>query len=137
MNEVFVGRMGGVHESAPRMNGFQNWIFSMKSPAPLRAATDETAVRGQAVFNAARCGSCHSGIRFTNNQTVDVGTSDEPLQVPSLVGVGYRAPFLHDGCAKTLVDRFNPDCGGGELHGATAELGTAQIADLVAFLETL
>jgi hypothetical protein len=137
MSEVFVGRMGGVHESAARMSGFQHWIFSMKSPAPLRAATDEAAVRGQAVFNSARCGTCHSGIRFTNNATVAVGTSDEPLQVPSLVGIGYRAPFLHDGCAKTLVDRFNPDCGGGELHGATAHLGSAQIADLVAFLETL
>jgi mono/diheme cytochrome c family protein len=137
MSEVFVGRMGGVNESAERLKGFQDWIFSMKAPAPVRNASDEAAVRGQAVFNAAGCGSCHSGARFTNNRTVAVGTSDEPLQVPSLIGIGYRAPFLHDGCAKTLVDRFDPNCGGGELHGATAELGTAQIADLVAFLETL
>jgi mono/diheme cytochrome c family protein len=138
MSEVFVGRMGGVHESAERLKGFQEWIFSMKSPAPIRSAGEEAAVRGQAVFNAAGCGSCHSGPRFTNNRTVAVGTSDEALQVPSLVGIGYRAPFLHNGCAKTLAERFdNPACGGGEMHGATADLGTAQLADLVAFLETL
>jgi mono/diheme cytochrome c family protein len=137
MNEVFVGRMGGVHESAERMAGFQDWVFSMKAPAPLRSAADEAAVRGQGVFTAAGCGSCHSGTRFTNNQTVNVGTSDKPLQVPSLLGVGYRAPFLHNGCAKTLVARFDPACGGGELHGSTAGLGTAEIADLVAYLETL
>jgi mono/diheme cytochrome c family protein len=137
MNEVFVGRMGGVHESAARMAGFEDWVFSMKAPPPLRHPEDEAAVRGQGVFTAAGCGSCHAGSRMTNNKTVNVGTSDKPLQVPSLIGVGYRAPFLHNGCAKTLVDRFNPACGGGELHGATAGLGTAEIADLVAYLETL
>jgi hypothetical protein len=55
--------------------------------------------------------------------------------------VGGRAPFLHDGCATTLTDRFGdrrvPTCGGGDLHGKTAHLTSAQIADLVAYLESL
>jgi hypothetical protein len=56
--------------------------------------------------------------------------------VPSLLGVSRRAPFMSDGCASTLLDRFNPACGG-ELHGNTAELDAEQLADLVAYLESL
>jgi hypothetical protein len=55
--------------------------------------------------------------------------------VPSLLGIGNRPPYLHDGCAATLADRFGP-CGGAS-HGNTADLGPGQIADLVAYLETL
>jgi hypothetical protein len=72
---------------------------------------------------------------MTNNQSVDVGTGGV-FQVPSLVGVGWRAPFLHTGCAITLFDRFDPACGG-STHGDTRDLGKAQIADMVSYLETL
>jgi cytochrome c peroxidase len=58
------------------------------------------------------------------------------FQVPSLLGVGWRAPYLHQGCAPTLADRFNP-CGGGDAHGRTSQLTTDQRVDLVAYLETL
>jgi cytochrome c peroxidase len=72
---------------------------------------------------------------LTTNALVDVGTRGT-FKVPSLVGVGARAPFLHDGCAITLTDRFG-SCGGGETHGHTAHLTAAQLADLVAYLESL
>jgi cytochrome c peroxidase len=58
------------------------------------------------------------------------------FQVPSLVGIAYRAPFLHTGCAQTLRDRFAPACGGDQ-HGQTAQLSDAEIDDLVAYLESL
>ena len=57
-------------------------------------------------------------------------------KVPSLLGVAARAPFMHDGCAATLDDRFG-SCGGGDAHGKTSQLSAAQRADLVAFLESL
>ncbi len=58
--------------------------------------------------------------------------------MPSLVRIGTRAPFMHDGCAPTLKDRFtNPACGGGDRHGKTSHLSDAQLDDLVAYLETL
>lgn len=72
---------------------------------------------------------------MTNNQTVDVGTGGR-FQVPSLIGVGSRAPYLHDGCAPTLTDRFGA-CGGGDLHGVTSTLSPADVGDLVAYLKTL
>jgi hypothetical protein len=138
MDEVFVGRMGGIHESESRLAVFQNWLFGLKAPLPMRAADDPAVVRGSAVFASAGCKSCHSGAHLTNNQSLDVGTrSAVPLQVPSLIGVGYRAPFLHDGCAATLLDRFNPACGGGDLHGATSQLGAADLGDLVSYLQSL
>jgi hypothetical protein len=102
--------------------------------------SDAAAGRGAGLFHAAEvgCASCHSGERFTNNRTVDVGTvaAGAALQVPSLVAVGYRAPFMHDGCAATLAARFDPACGG-SAHGTTQQLSAAQVADLVAYLESL
>lgn len=138
MSEVFVGRMSGVKESDVRLDGLERWLFSIKAPAPLRAADDAAVQRGQALFRSSGCQTCHSGPKLTNNASVIVGTSSAvPLQVPSLIGVGYRAPFIHDGCAPTLADRFNPACGGGDAHGSTSSLGSAEIGDLVAYLESL
>jgi hypothetical protein len=44
---------------------------------------------------------------------------------------------MHDGCARTLADRFAGPCGRDNRHSATSKLTTDQIADLVAFMETL
>ena len=141
MDEVFVGRMGGVLQSPARLGALEEWLFALSPPAPLRQ-TDELAVqRGKAIFDApaTRCSTCHSGTHFTNDATLSVGTQARiPLQVPSLVGVGHRAPFMHDGCAPTLAARFSdPACGGGEEHGKTAHLTAEEVTDLVAYLESL
>jgi hypothetical protein len=72
---------------------------------------------------------------YTNNALVFVGTGGM-FKVPSLVGVAARAPYMHDGCAATLRDRFGT-CGGGDAHGRTSGLTEAQLADLAAFLESL
>jgi hypothetical protein len=136
MEQVFVGRMGGVHESDARRAALEQWLYSIKAPTPLRAANDAAVLRGHTLFtSAAGCTDCHTGAKFTNNQTVDVGKG-LLLQVPSLVGIGYRGPFMHDGCATTLRDRFNPTCGGA-LHGKTAGFSGEQIDDLVAYLESI
>jgi hypothetical protein len=136
MENVFVGRMGGVHQNAARLGGLEQWLYAIKEPPALRAASDPAAARGRKLFEGdAKCSTCHSGAKFTDNKTVDVGTG-LALQVPSLVGVAYRGPWIHTGCAATLRDRFDPACGG-DKHGETAQLSSAQIDDLVAYLETL
>jgi hypothetical protein len=114
-----------------------NWIETIP---PWRAAapSDVAAVeRGSALFHdpTVGCATCHVGSHMTNDVTVDVGTHDR-FQVPSLRGIGFRAPYMHDGCAPTLLDRFGP-CGGGDQHGHTSSLSVGQRADLVAYLETL
>jgi hypothetical protein len=72
---------------------------------------------GAEVFAAAGCDGCHTGPWLTDGLEHDVGTG-EALQTPSLVGLGARGPWMHDGCADTLAARFDPACGG-DRHGAT------------------
>jgi mono/diheme cytochrome c family protein len=138
MEDVFVGRMGGVHQSDTRVSSLSRFLFALRAPQPALHADDSAAVRGKALFEStAGCSGCHTGAKFSDNKSYDVGTSQgEHLQVPSLRAVAYRAPFLHTGCAKTLRDRFAPECGGTK-HGNVAALQPAQIDDLVAYLQTL
>jgi cytochrome c len=137
MEDVFVGRMGGVHQSGARLDALTDWLFALRPPTAIVDATSEAAVRGKALFESAEtgCTSCHAGDKLTNNKNWDVGTGGS-MQVPSLLGVGYRAPLMHNGCATTLKDRFNPACGGSK-HGHTDQLKGAQLDDMVAYLRTL
>jgi hypothetical protein len=138
MADVFVGRMSGPSLLPDQINGLLNWI-DHQPRVPRAAPGDMGAVeRGRALFNdptRAGCATCHTGTTFTNNQTVDVGTG-RPLQVPSLVGIGTRGPFMHDGCAKTLADRFDESCGG-DKHGNIRGLSSNEIADLIAFMQAI
>jgi len=137
VDEVMTKRMGGFHVDAKYGDALANWID--KQPALHASSTDAAATaRGKALFDssALQCRTCHSGETFTNNKTVDVGTGGE-FQVPSLRGLGLHAPYMHDGCAPTLRERFDPSCGGGDKHGRTSDLTSGQIDDLVAYLQTL
>jgi len=142
MGQVFVNRMGGVHQSPERLNTLSDWMFGVNAPAPPRAAEDLAAVRGRELFHSeeTECATCHDGEKLTDNRTLAVGTGsrDDAFQTPSLIGVAYRAPFLHDGCAGTLRERFtNEACGGGDRHGKTSQLTDTQLDDLIAYMESL
>ena len=99
-----------------------------------RTPVDPNAVsRGAEVFQASACAECHGGPLFTSNFLEDVGTGGD-RQVPSLIGVGTRGPWMSSGCAKTMAERFDPDCGGAA-HGDPVD--AAHVNDIVAYLETL
>ena len=134
--EVFTKRMGGGPLSALDAMAVGAWLDALPVPVPAKTADPALASVGQQLFNspAVGCVSCHSGTHYTNNQTMDVGTGVK-VQTPSLIGVAARLPVMHDGCAKTLYDRFGP-CGGTK-HGNTTELSAGDITALVAFLESL
>lgn len=137
VDEVMTRRMSGFQVEAKYANALATWIDAQPAIALERADTAAIA-RGKALFasNDVGCATCHSSAMLTNNQTVDVGTGGA-FQVPSLHGLALRAPFMHDGCAATLADRFDAACGGGDRHGKTSQLTPEQLADLVAYLETL
>jgi mono/diheme cytochrome c family protein len=136
VNEVFVGRMSGPKTTDAQNDALLHWLDRVPDLPVLPSTDTAAAERGRLLFQGdAKCGTCHLGTHLTNNVTVDVGTG-APLQVPSLRGVRWRAPFLHDGSAATLADRFGPT-GGGDRHGKTSQLGAADIMDLTAYLETL
>jgi mono/diheme cytochrome c family protein len=139
MDDVFVQRMSGPQLRPDFKDAMADWIETIPA-LPKTAGLDAAAVaRGKAVFEDAKvaCATCHAGGLMTNNATMDVGTG-LPLQVPSLRGLSWRAPFMHDGCAAKLGDRFGiAACGGGDKHGATSHLLPAQLADLTTYLESL
>jgi len=130
--------MSGPKLTPDLINAMVTWIDAQPRPRRPAVANSAAVQRGAALFNDTAnvgCVACHSGPRFSNNASMDVGTG-RAFQVPSLVGIGTRGPFMHDGCAATLRDRFNPACGGAQ-HGMTDKLTPAQIDDLVAYLNTL
>jgi hypothetical protein len=134
-DDVYLGRMGGPSLNSEQAAALERWVQTIPA-LPLAAATPDAA-RGRALFMSPSvdCARCHPGPLYTNNLSMDVGTGGV-FQTPSLRGVRWRAPFMHDGCAPTLRARFDAGCGG-SLHGNTAQLSEAQLADLIAFLETL
>jgi cytochrome c peroxidase len=137
LGDVYVGRMSGPNLASDQKQALLGWVDSIPLLPQSPPADPAAVARGQALFEDAAhvgCTTCHAGAELTDNATVDVGTGGL-FQVPRLIGVGWRAPFMHDGCAQTLTDRFG-SCGGTQ-HGTTAQLTAAQIADLVAYLNTL
>ena len=56
-------------------------------------------------------------------------------QYSELLGVGLRNALFHDGCAKSVADRFGA-CGG-TAHGNVALLSSDDKADVIAFLRSL
>lgn len=138
MDEVFVGRMGGVFQSEARLGALNTWM-STREPLGKRQADAAAEARGRALFESkeTQCSTCHSGPAFTDNNSYIVGTSSEKLQVPSLVGLVLHPPYMHNGCAQTIKERFSAACGGGEAHGMVSHLNDAQIDDLVAYLASL
>jgi DNA-binding beta-propeller fold protein YncE len=141
MGEVFVSRMGGVHESPARLGALERWLFALRAPLPEAPADVRQVDRGRSLFESLElgCADCHRGERFTDNNNYDVGTGEpgERFQVPSLIGVGTRSRLIHTGCAGSLRERFELDCAGGDQHGKVSRLVEQDIDDLVAYLETL
>lgn len=138
--EVFTKRMSGMKLDLGQLAALTHWVDAVPL-LPASPPLDPAAVeRGRAIFQDGKtgCTSCHSGTKLTNNTSAVVGTGNagDAFQVPSLRGLWLRAPYMHDGCAQTLADRFDPACGG-DKHGNTADLDDAMRRDLIAFLETL
>jgi hypothetical protein len=134
LHEVYTRRMSGRLLARDQVSALRGWLEPL--PAPKRRPVDSAAKsRGESLFHGkAACDGCHSGPSYTNNATTNVGTGVS-LQVPPLVGVGARPPFLHDGCAKTLTERFTR-CAS-SAHGQTSALSGDEINDLVTFLDSL
>jgi hypothetical protein len=113
-----------------------DWMDTIPALAPAEGLDPAVVERGKALFfdPELRCDRCHSGPSFSDNLLWDVGTGGK-FVTPSLLGVGLRAPLMHDGCAADLRARFGI-CGG-TAHGDVSRLPPSDIDALVIYLRTL
>lgn len=138
VTHVFTERMGAGQIADDHKDALSHYVDRLTPVPPSFPADMAQVERGQELFESDRlqCTSCHSGAMLTNNTSVDVGTGGT-FQVPTLVGLGHRAPLIHNGCVSSIRDRFLNPCAGGDRHGHTSDLTSAEIDDLTAFLKTL
>ncbi len=128
--------MGGAKPSAEVIASLTSFLDRIPSPPPPTRDTPVDMTKGRAAFDKAGCNGCHGGANLTNGASSNVGTGDA-FQVPSLKGVSRRAPFMHDGCATSMQERFkNPDCGG-TAHGNVSALDPIELGELTDFLGQL
>lgn len=124
------------------------------------AAIPDAAKRGFDLFNTkARCASCHSGWRFTDEGFHDIGLPDGDLgrgvllprhpamrhafKTPNLRDIERRGPYMHDGSLPTLeavIAHYNQ--GGVDRPSRSPTVGPLGLSsdeqsDIVAFLRTL
>lgn len=97
--------------------------------------------RGNAIPESDQCAFCHSGPKYTNQKSFDVGTGkwtdrSPILDTPQLTNLAMTAPYLHDGSAQSLEEIwtvFNPK----DKHGVTSDLTKDELNDLIEYLRTL
>jgi cytochrome c peroxidase len=152
---------------ARALSAFQRSLVSAGSPYDAYRLGDSLAIsvsakRGEVLFysEALACGSCHSGILFTDQSYHNIGLyttyADEgrarltldsadlgKFKTPSLRNVAITAPYMHNGSLATLdavLVHFN---NGGVGHVNQSELikplglNGSELSDLKSFLESL
>lgn len=143
-DEVFSHRMGGGALIPDKQTPVLARFVNAMPRVPVSNTLDQTKVAaGKAVFEGAgACSSCHQGGAGTRSDNQSIGKTDSlgsspSLQVPMLLGVAQRAPYMHDGCAATLMDRLTDTQCAGTAHGNTASLSPDDKQNLVEYLESL
>jgi len=129
-------RMGGNAgpNEAAAIAAFVDWTREVD--VARKGEDDASIARGQALFERedVGCADCHSGAALTDNEPYAMYGLDA-VTTRSLVGIAATAPYLHDGSAATLMDVLISARTGS--MGDTGSLDDAQMADLVAYLESL
>lgn len=128
----------------PRPDPRAGWVGSRNTGAVERGRAlfyRETRKTGEPIPPEGRCSTCHAGPHYTNRLKADVGTgtptdSSGEFDVPHLTGIGSKAPYLHDGRARTLEEIWTTP-GVGDHHGVVTDLNKADLNDLVEFLKGL
>jgi DNA-binding beta-propeller fold protein YncE len=143
LKDTMQGR-GGTPADAEAMIAY----FSSLEPTPRATSSKDNEVaraveRGKKVFysSTAGCVNCHSGPYFTDGKIHDVGlagASDvlKGYNTPSLIGVGHKVRWLHDGRSKSLEDVLSGPHNPAQVTG-NGELSPAERRDLIEYLKSL
>jgi DNA-binding beta-propeller fold protein YncE len=100
-----------------------------------------SAKRGERVFQDKQCQSCHAPPLYTSPGAFEVGLEEagdayRGFNPPTLRGVYNRAPYLHDGRARTLEETLTIYHRPSLLTGKP-DLTPQELSDLIAFLRSL
>ncbi|HZC24640.1 MAG TPA: di-heme oxidoredictase family protein, partial [Candidatus Binatia bacterium] len=144
------------------IDNFENFIRLLAPPprAPITASTS----RGEGVFNTIGCSTCHVPQLVTSQNTNpvfdrrpvnlfsdlllhDIGTGDgieqgdakaNEIRTPSLWGLRFRRPLLHDGSAANIESAIERHLGEAEkVRDNYSRLISNDKVDLIAFLKAL
>ena len=152
-------RMGGTglmpHEIKALTAFVRDGLVPPRNPNVPKSGLTPQQLEGKKIFNDPKvaCATCHAGSATTDGAQHDVGTAtpvelqvqkifagkgNKPEKVlfntPTLRGLWYTAPYLHDGSAKTLKDALKQTA---KTMGRTDHLTEKQLDALVAYLRTL
>jgi mono/diheme cytochrome c family protein len=133
---TFHTNMGGPELTPVQEASLLAFVRQLKAPAAPANADTALIEAGRSAFHKGQCDTCHvPETDYTDDLTADIGRGVH--KVPSLIGLVYTAPYMSDGCAQTLDDRFNNPACGGTAHGDVQALTPNDVNALIAFLKTL
>lgn len=126
--------------SEQTINAVAAFVKSLPAPPSLHAARNQLDLdrieQGRKLFHDLDCATCHTPPNYTSPQNYEVGLEDEKgkkeFNPPSLVGLGQRDSFFHDGRAKSLEEVFTKI-----EHQLTNKLPDQELSNLLAFLKSL
>jgi YVTN family beta-propeller protein len=113
------------------------YLRSLDMPPGAASVRGDAVARGEKIFAGRGCTTCHPPPLYSNSHVYDVGLNDGDggnrlFNPPSLRGLIHKAPYLHDGRAKTVdevVEKYQ--------HRLRSPLSDDEAHDLVAFLKSL
>ncbi|MBM4041067.1 MAG: c-type cytochrome [Planctomycetes bacterium] len=130
-------------ETANAVDAYLKGLKADPNPFLVNGKLSEAAARGKALFDGkAKCIPCHTGQYYTDLKAYDVGTlgpydrPDNRFYTPKLTEIYRTAPYLHDGRAATMEEVFT-QWNKEDKHGVTSKLSKEELADLVAYLNSL
>jgi cytochrome c peroxidase len=136
VHQSFRTSLRGPDADPDMIEDLTSFLESLAAPPARRTHDDPAALRGAEVFRARKCDSCHRPPLYTLDATRDVGLDDAAghhrFNPPSLRGVSWSAPFLHDGRSATLSDVLDI-----HLPGRKDPMDPRERDDLIAYLESL
>ncbi len=117
------------------------YLATLEPVPPAGDPGSEPARRGEAVFRAKACDTCHKPPEYTEREPYLVGLEApddayKGFSPPTLRGVWTRGPYLHDARAKTLEEVLQKHHRPSKLTGQP-DLTPDELSDLLAFLKSL